>query len=798
MIAPRWHKVLRDLWSNKVRTLLVILTIGVGVFAVGFVSNSFPVVLSDMNADYASVNPHGAIILTQPFDNDYLHSLEKVPGVGAIEGRSAISGNMLAPDGKKISMSITGIPPMDQIKVDQIRAVDPVPAPELKKGDIYVEKSILTAVPLKIGQDVEVEMGEGLVRRLHIAGFVNDVGTLAYMFTQTASAYANAETIEWLGGPTNFNRIVMTVSENQTDEAHVRTVADAVAEKIKESGQEVYFTLVFRPGRHPASDITAPLGVMMSFFGALAVFLSTFLVINTINSLLAQHVRQIGVMKAVGARTGQLIAMYLVLVICFGLLALAIAAPLAAWLGYGVSQGIAGFLNFRLGPFRFLPSSLALQAGVALLVPIGAAMLPVLRGTRVTIREAISSYGLSRGKFGRSLIDRLVESVRFLPRPLLISLRNTFRRKARLLLTLSSLTLAGAIFISVFNLRASMNKVIGDTLGYILSDVNVGFSQFYRSERLIPMARSVPGVVSVEGWISGVGQVLTEDGTTSTQIQFLAPPANTTLVKPVITSGRWLLPEDENGIVIGNHLLAARPELKVGDVITLDIDNRESDWHIVGIYQMAGTVIPPIVYANYEYMARELGSIGRVAELRIVTNQHDLAFQQQTGKSLEDLFKRAGIQVGGIVYGADLVNQNKQTTDILIYFLLVMASLIALVGGLGLMSTMGMNVIERTREIGVIRAIGASDGSVLQLVIVEGMLIGILSWILGAILAVPIGMLLGYAVGMAFLFSPLPFLFSMDGFLVWLVIVLVLSALASFVPARNASRLTVREVLSYE
>ena len=144
------------------------------------------------------------------------------------------------------------------------------------------------------------------------------------------------------------------------------------------------------------------------------------------------------------------------------------------------------------------------------------------------------------------------------------------------------------------------------------------------------------------------------------------------------------------------------------------------------------------------------------------------------------------------------MNQNKQTTDILIYFLLVMASLIALVGGLGLMSTMGMNVIERTREIGVIRAIGASDGSVLQLVIVEGMLIGVLSWILGAILAVPIGMLLGYAVGMAFLFSPLPFLFSMDGFLVWLVIVLVLSALASFVPARNASRLTVREVLSYE
>jgi putative ABC transport system permease protein len=114
------------------------------------------------------------------------------------------------------------------------------------------------------------------------------------------------------------------------------------------------------------------------------------------------------------------------------------------------------------------------------------------------------------------------------------------------------------------------------------------------------------------------------------------------------------------------------------------------------------------------------------------------------------------------------------------------------------MGTMSMNVMERTREIGVMRAIGASDRAILQMVIVEGMLIGVISWILGVILAQPITFVLNYAVGYSMLSSPLNYAFSLTGLLAWLAIVLVISALASALPARNASRLTIREVLAYE
>jgi putative ABC transport system permease protein len=76
MIAPRWHKVLADLWGNKLRSILVILSISVGVFAVGFVTTSFPMVLDDMNGDFQSVNAHSSVIYTDSFDERLLDMLK--------------------------------------------------------------------------------------------------------------------------------------------------------------------------------------------------------------------------------------------------------------------------------------------------------------------------------------------------------------------------------------------------------------------------------------------------------------------------------------------------------------------------------------------------------------------------------------------------------------------------------------------------------------------------------------------------------------------------------------------------
>jgi len=283
-----------------------------------------------------------------------------------------------------------------------------------------------------------------------------------------------------------------------------------------------------------------------------------------------------------------------------------------------------------------------------------------------------------------------------------------------------------------------------------------------------------------------------------TQIAFVAPPSTSTLIDPVIIAGRWLTTGDENAVVIGNHLLAKFPDLKVGDWLTVDIDNKETKWQIVGIYTIVGNINPPLLYVNYEYLSRLIGRPGQVYSIRILTDQHDEETQKKISEQIQTLYEELGIQVNTAGLGAEFVSSQKSQTDILVYMMLVMSSLIAIVGGLGLMGTMSINVLERTREIGVMRAIGASNGNVQSIVIVEGMVIGVISWAISIVFSLPITYVLCFGVGMALLTTPMNAVYGVTGIIAWLIFTLVLAAIASALPARGASRLTVKDTLAYE
>ena len=386
----------------------------------------------------------------------------------------------------------------------------------------------------------------------------------------------------------------------------------------------------------------------------------------------------------------------------------------------------------------------------------------------------------------------------FIPRPIRLSLRNVFRRKLRLGLTLFSLVLGGAIFIGVYNLWASFDKTIEDIQGYFLADINVSFGRYYRFEEVEAIAESIPGVSSVEGWTEYPGTLISDEEAAGTQILFVAPPSTSTLIDPVITAGRWLTTGDENAIVIGNHLLNIFPDLKIGDWLTIKIDGKETKWHIVGFYSITGNVSPPLLYVNYEYLSRVVGAPGQVYSLRVLTAEHDALTQKRVNDQMQALFEKRGIQVGSTQLGADFITSQKATTDVLVYFMLVMATLIAVVGGLGLMGTMSINVLERTREIGVMRAIGASNTDIQSIVIVEGMVVGLISWAISILLSFPITGILTFGVGMAVLTAPMPAVYGTTGIIAWLIFTIVLATIASALPARSASKLTVRDTLAYE
>jgi putative ABC transport system permease protein len=182
----------------------------------------------------------------------------------------------------------------------------------------------------------------------------------------------------------------------------------------------------------------------------------------------------------------------------------------------------------------------------------------------------------------------------------------------------------------------------------------------------------------------------------------------------------------------------------------------------------------------------------------VLTDQHDAISQRRISDQLQALYESRGINVDSTQLAAEFSRDQKAQTDVLVYFMLVMAALIAVVGGLGLMGTMSINVLERTREIGVMRAIGASNLDIQSIVIVEGMVIGLISWGISILLAIPITGILCFGVGMAILTAPMPAVYGATGIIAWLIFTLVLGTIASALPARRASRLTVRDTLAYE
>jgi putative ABC transport system permease protein len=802
MLRPRWRKVLRDLWLNKSRTFIVVVSIAVGVFAVGTIASSQIILSRDLTDSYLATNPASATLYTfDYFGDDVVEAVDRMNEVKEVEGRRRVLTRIkTGPDEWRMTWLIA-IPDFDDVKIDRFEPEAGAWPPPDK--EILIERASLGLLKASMGDTVLVKTPGDKEREMRIAGLAHDLNGQLFVFDGEAYGFITTNTLEWLEQSQDYNELRFVVAENVYDTAHIQEVANEVQDKIEEGGRIVLFTFIPQPGKSPLDFLIQAISIIMGVLAVLSLLLSSFLVINTISAFLAQQTRQIGMMKAIGARTRQLITMYLVTVVVFGLLALLIAVPVGVVGTYLFTRFIASFLNFDITTMQLPPEVLLAEIAVGLVTPLVAGLYPVIAGTRITVQEAISAYGLGKGRFGTSGIDRFLLKIqqtaflrRHLSRPLLLSLRNTFRRKTRLTLTLLTLVFGGAIFITIFSVRDSLLGTLHDWLGYFQYDVAIHFERDYRTERLIQETLSIPQVREAETWGFYSTRRERSDGSHSGIIVLFAPPASTKLVKPTVIEGRWLRPDDKNALVINSIVLRDESDIKVGDEVILKIGGKEKRWQVVGI--VTGGLPVATMYANYPYFSHINHTVGRAEWVFASTTQHDLETQSEVARALESHFERIGFDVDATAKVVEEIAEVEAIFEVLVVLLLIMAVLLAVIGGLGLMGTMSINVLERTREIGVMRAIGASDRAVRRIFIVEGILIGILSWLIGAILAYPLSRGLSHLIGSQFLNVPLSYTFSMTGVLIWLGVVIVLAALASFLPAWNASRLTVREVLAYE
>jgi putative ABC transport system permease protein len=799
-VSTLWQKVLADFSSNKTRTFLMVLTIALGVFALGFIGNIQAMMNHDMDADFTSANPAEARVYAGVITDDWVRAMGKVPGVRTAQGRSQVTAQLLKENGSKATIQFNIVKSLQSITVGMLKPANALDGslPLLQRRDVVLDRSA-SELGFQVGQILSIELVDGKTRELRFAGYVHDVTAFPYNMTGLLTGYVVPETGEWLGGPapSQYNQLLVSVSENPTDREHVSEVAQAIADRFENDKVTIArVSINANPGRHFAWQVLQSAMIIMNTLGWMAVLLSGFLIVNTIMSLMSQHIRQIGIMKAIGAGIWQIFFMYLMLLLLFGALALVISIPLAALASYRFCAFMAGFLNYQLGSFFIDFDTAVLQTILAIAVPILAALAPLINSIRIPVREALNNYGI--GNVGGKNSGATNALIGIFPRPVLISMRNAFRRRLRVSLTLFALTLGGAIFIAVFNHWQALDQSMQDTQGYFLADINFSFTRAHRFEELKAITETFPGVEHVEGWLTADGLILSDDDEHSDQVQFLAPPSDSTMIHAILTDGRWLTPLDQNAIVIGNHLLKIRPDLKVGDWVTIKINEQKKAWQIVGIYRMPGNMSPPWLYTNYEYLSALLHQPHMVYSLRVNIREHDAQAQDYLARQLQDMFGQRDISVSYVQQGAEWLAQQRSQTNVIAYFLLFMATLIAFVGGLGLMGLMSINVMERTREIGVMRAIGASAIDIQGVVVTEGLVIGLVSWGLALFLSVPITYMLDYSIGVSIFQAPLTVVFNWVGSSTWLLGVLVISTLASAIPAWRASRLTVRDTLVYE
>jgi len=799
VLKTRWIKVISDLWAHRVRTLIVALAIAVGVYAVGSVLAIQALLLREFHSDRDDARLASAIINTYPFDDELARRIAEIPGVAAAEGRQSLSARVITGAESSREIEIVAVQDFDEMHVDKALLVDG--AWPTQKDEIMLEWMGLPWIGAKIGDTLTVELSDDTHKELTITGIAHNPRYPSPEVTGFTTAMVSPATMVYLGQSPLYTELHLRVADaapgKAPTEATVRTVVDAVEKHIERSDRDILATTII--GQSIIESIVNTTVMILSIFGWVILLLSAFLVVNTISALIAQQVNQIGIMKLIGASRAQMVTMYITMVLVYGIIAVLIGVPLAVVTARLLMTNLVeGLVNIRSDSYAVPIWVYLVMVGVGLLIPLAAGLLPVWQGTRISTYAALNDVGIHAGAARSRLVEHLLARLprRWLQRPLILAVRNTLRHKSRLLRTMIVMILGTALFIAVISVQQSVDTTEADFLRYHRYDVQVQFEQPHRLARLASTAFELPDVVAVESWGLGGATRLRPDGSESNRYQVYGLPAATKMVEPIVQAGRWLRADDRFAVVINATVADEEKDLAVGDLIRLDMADREQDWTVVGIASTDAQ--GPKLYMNYDVFGYATRTLGKANSLQVITSWHDPLSQATMESILLNHFENRGLDVRSTRTTQTLNAQNGLMFGVIIGFLILMAVLLGAVGTLGLSTTMGINMVERIREIGVLRAIGASNGAIRLIVLLEGLVIATLSWVLGFLLSFPTAQFMSREIGVALLDMPLTYTYSLPAAIIWFLVLLGLAVVASLGPARSAVKLTIREVLSYE
>lgn len=801
----RIRKVWTDLAERKARSLTTLAGLVIGLWGIGAVTIAWVVLGNDLGENFTRTLPPDLVIQTAPAA---IPPLDDIAGIVAWENRPLLASRIEAAPDFYMPLALFVVDDFEALSVARFFPQEgPLTPP---RGEILIERSgdillkIMRAQAAKTdavrdrhqaqipaddsGPDrINIQLPGGIDTSTRIAGEVFDPGLAPSNQELVIYGYVTRETAEaWLPGGIPVRILA------RTEPGHQESAARKIKTRLETTGNGKARVAFTDPQKHPHQFQMDSILFLLAGLGLLAFLMGAVLVINLANGILTNQIRQIGSLKAMGATTGQVARLYLFSQLLLGLASSALALPLAVKAAYWLCRVIAAMLNFDILTTRIPWPVYAALVFAGGLLPVLAAWWPVRRWSRVAVRDALENHG-TRAQFHQgSVLDRLWLP---LPVPLRAGLRNAFRRPARFALSVATITIGALVFMLAMNMRSSIVNTASVEEATVLYDVSISLAEDTPWREVSWMA-NFPAVRQVELWPAATARVSTGNELEQQEIPVIAVPTDTWAVKPNLVAGQWLSDDRPDGVVATHRLVQQLPGLELGSRLRLEIAGKTIEVELAGIEKRFGPASLRMPLSGYLALTGADPGAGRIVFLDL-----DEETANDTGAFiplLESHFPLTSLQVRQVATSRMAARIIRNHLDVIVVMLAFVAALMLLVSGLGMASGTSTSVIERTREIGVLRAIGATPAAVFGILTVEALVVALNGCALAGLLADPLSRKLEFYLGTGIVEYPFDHRFSLEGMALCIVLVSLLALAATLGPARLVTRGAVRRAVSYE
>lgn len=804
MFLALLRKAYRDVTRRRVRSLLTLLGILIGVGGVVAIVSTGQNLARAQATAYSDASQDDISFWVWNARAALPRALGEIENVRVAEVRANLFTRCHwagAEQDTATDVSLRGVADFENMRVNKVfLRAGRLPRP----GEIVMEQSAVEVMPLQLGDSLTCR-GSGAMpdRTFTIVGVVQTPNYPSASLLDYATVYAPLEDVTRLLGAAGGNNLVLQVQ----DLAQADKTAREVSQLLDRRGIQHGDALVRDPENYTGKRELDALLAVLGIFSAVGLLTSGFLVANTLAAIVTEQVSDIGTIKALGGTQGQVLLVYLMSALIYGITGTALGLLLGAFGSWRLMLFIGSLLNLPVD-FHVSPLGLALGTVVGIGVTLLAGAIPALSATRIPVKRALESYGITP-TYGTGRVDRLLRRIVALPPLAAMSVRNLARRKSRAVITMLVIGVAVATSLAAQAVSATVDSAIDDLFRTYRADAWVWFGELV-GDNMTAALRTVPGIEQAEvwslqdAWISTAKVAkLSDDAVAKADAQHEAVrarlwglPAATNLYIPQLVEGRWFDAGESDGVVISTDLVQSLG-VHLGDTIQVDASGVRRTFRVVGVTidnsVFLGSQVAGKVFVPDEVVAKMEGREGWASFFALGMDRHDPESVDAHLDSIADKFNRYSV---GSDSAAREVEGAKEQTRILTLALAAMSILVGVIGALGVINTIALNVLERRREIGVLRSVGASDANVVQVFVTEGITFGLGGWVIGIVLGYPLGLLLT-SVMEAVLFH-LDYVFTPQMLLVSLAFALVLSAGASLIPALAASRLKVKDVLRYE